>query len=61
MKPRLANTFSDLLSGARDDRPGLAALMDYVRKGDTVAVWKLHRLGHTTLHVLATVRALTKR
>ena len=33
------------MSGARDDRPGLAALLDYVREGDTVVVWKLDRLG----------------
>jgi len=30
--------FSDTMSGARDDRPGLAALMEYVREGDTVVV-----------------------
>jgi hypothetical protein len=29
------------MSGARDYRPGLAALLDYVREGDTVVVWKL--------------------
>jgi Resolvase, N terminal domain len=38
-------TFSDTMSGAREDRPGLAALMEYVREGDTVVVWKLDRLG----------------
>ena len=32
-------TFSDTMSGARGDRPGLAELMAYVREGDTVAVW----------------------
>jgi DNA invertase Pin-like site-specific DNA recombinase len=54
-------TFSDTISGAKDDRPGLAALMDYVRDGDTVVVWKLDRLGRNTLHILETVRALTDR
>ena len=54
-------TFSDTMSGARDDRPGLAALMDYVREGDTVVVWKLDRLGRNTLHILETVKALTDR
>jgi hypothetical protein len=39
------------MSGAKDDRPGLAALMDYVREGDTVVVWKLDRLGRNTLHI----------
>src|SRR5258707_1286466 len=53
--------FSDTMSGARDDRPGLAALLDYVRDGDTVVVWKLDRLGRNTLHILETVKALTER
>jgi DNA invertase Pin-like site-specific DNA recombinase len=49
------------MSGARDDRPGLAALTEYVREGDTVIVWKLDRLGRNTLHILETVKALTDR
>ncbi|WP_332888955.1 recombinase family protein [Mycobacterium lehmannii] len=49
------------MSGARDDRPGLAALLDYVREGDTVVVWKLDRLGRNMLHILETVRDLTDR
>ncbi|HEY2503445.1 MAG TPA: recombinase family protein [Mycobacterium sp.] len=49
------------MSGARDDRPGLADLMDYVREGDTVVVWKLDRLGRNTLDILETVKALTDR
>ena len=55
----VSKTFSDTMSGAKDDRPGLAALMDYVREGDTVVVWKLDRLGRNTLHILETVKALT--
>ena len=54
-------TFSDTMSGARDDRPGLATLMEYVREGDTVVVWKLDRLGRNTLHILETVKELTER
>jgi DNA invertase Pin-like site-specific DNA recombinase len=54
-------TFSDTMSGARDDRPGLAELMKYVREGDVVVVWKLDRLGRNTLHILETVKALTGR
>ncbi|OCB32801.1 hypothetical protein A5676_04380 [Mycobacterium malmoense] len=57
----VTKTFSDLMSGARDDRPGLAALMEYVREGDTVVVWKLDRLGRNTLHILETVKTLTDR
>jgi len=57
----VTKVFSDVMCGARDDRPGLAALMEYVRDGDTVVVWKLDRLGRNTLHILETVKALTDR
>ena len=57
----VTKTFSDTMSGACDDRPGLAALLDYVREGDTVVVWKLDRLGRNTLHILETVKAMTDR
>ena len=53
--------YSDTMSGARDDRPGLAGLMNYVRNGDTVVVWKLDRLGRNLAHILATVKKLTDR
>ena len=43
------------MSAARDDRPGLAALLDYVRTGDSV-VWKLDRLGRNMLHILQAVK-----
>jgi DNA invertase Pin-like site-specific DNA recombinase len=57
----VTKTFSDTMSGAKDDRPGLAALLEYVREGDTVVVWKLDRLGRNTLRILETVKALTDR
>ena len=57
LKPAGASKmYSDTMSGARD----LAALMDQLRAGDTVVVWKLDRLGRNMLHVLDTVKALTE-
>jgi DNA invertase Pin-like site-specific DNA recombinase len=56
----VSKIFSDTMSGARDDRPGLAALMDQLRPGDTAVVWKLDRLGRNMLHILETVKALTE-
>jgi len=56
-----ANIYSDTMSGARDDRPGLAALLAYARPGDAIVVWKLDRLGRDTLHILETVKSLTER
>jgi DNA invertase Pin-like site-specific DNA recombinase len=58
-KAGVTKTFSDTMSGARDDRPGLCELMSYVRPGDTVVVWKLDRLGRNTIHILETVKGLT--
>ena len=43
------------MSAARDESPGLAALPDYVRTGDSV-VWKLDRLGRNTLHISQAVK-----
>lgn len=60
-KVGVSKTFSDTISGARDDRPGLAEMLAYVRQGDTVVVWKLDRLGRNLQHILATVKALTDR
>ena len=57
----VSKIFSDTMSGVRDDRPGLAALMDQLRLGDTVVVWKLDRLGRNMLHILETVKTLTER
>lgn len=57
----VTKVFSDMMSGARDDRPGLTDLLAYMRDGDTVVVWKLDRLGRNMLHILQTVRDLTER
>ncbi len=51
--------FADKLSGVREDRPGLAALVDYVRAGDTVVVVALDRLGRSLSGVIRTVETLT--
>jgi DNA invertase Pin-like site-specific DNA recombinase len=39
--------FTDKVSGARDDRPGLAEALSHLRHGDCLVVWKLDRLGRT--------------
>jgi DNA invertase Pin-like site-specific DNA recombinase len=52
--------FTDKLSGVREERPGLAAMLDYVRAGDTVVVIALDRLGRSLSGVIRTVEALTE-
>lgn len=44
--------FKEIISGAKDDRPELSAMLEYVRDGDTVKVTKLDRLARNTKHLL---------
>jgi DNA invertase Pin-like site-specific DNA recombinase len=44
--------FEDAASGARWDRPELLRLLDQLRDGDTVVVWKLDRLSRSLKDVL---------
>jgi DNA invertase Pin-like site-specific DNA recombinase len=53
-----APVFTDKMSGMRDDRPGLAKAMAEIRAGDTLAVWKLDRLGRSTFDLLKIMRTL---
>jgi DNA invertase Pin-like site-specific DNA recombinase len=53
--------FDDVMSGTRDDRPGLAALLSYAREGDTVTVVALDRLGRSLSGIVKTVEDLHKR
>ncbi|WP_412168289.1 recombinase family protein [Curtobacterium flaccumfaciens pv. flaccumfaciens] len=48
-------------SGAFSSRPELHRLLDYVREGDTLDVWRLDRLGRNTRHVLEVVELLGAR
>ena len=50
--------FQEKASGVKQDRPQLAALMDYVREGDTVVVCKLDRIARNTRHLLQIVETL---
>jgi len=53
--------YNDKLSGARSDRPGLLALLDYAREGDTIVVVGIDRLGRNSAEVMATIRDLGER
>lgn len=56
-----ANIYEDLASGGLDARPGLTACLKALRKGDTLLVWKLDRLGRNLHHLVNTVHELTTR
>ena len=53
--------FDDVISGKKFNRPGLAALIDYARRGDTLTVTRLDRLGRSLKELLETVEDLKTR
>jgi DNA invertase Pin-like site-specific DNA recombinase len=55
--------YTDKLSGTstREQRPGLAALLDYARPGDAIVVVGIHRLGRNAAEVMTTIRELRDR
>lgn len=56
-----ADIYEDMASGKKDDRPGLAACLKALRKGDVLVIWRLDRLGRNLKHLVETVEELGKR
>ncbi|MFV1590620.1 recombinase family protein [Phaeobacter sp. JH20_39] len=55
LKQGAVRVFEDVISGKTFNRPGLAALLDYARPNDTLAVIRLDRLGRSLKELLETV------
>lgn len=58
-----ARIYKDKLSGTstREQRTGLAALLDYARPGDGIVVVGIDRLGRNAAEVMMTIRELGER
>lgn len=53
--------FSDKVSGAKVDRPGLQDALQYLRKDDCLVVWRLDRLGRSLKHLIEVAEGLETR
>ena len=53
--------FTDHASGKLEHRPALDAMLELLRPGDTVVVWRLDRLGRSVKHLLEMVALLESR
>ena len=53
--------YTDVISGAKSQRPGLDKALNYAREGDTIIVWKLDRLGRSIQHLIQTITLLMDR
>ena len=54
-------TFVDKASGALDERRELANVLDHLRPGDTLVVWRLDRLGRSLRHLIDIMARLEQR
>jgi DNA invertase Pin-like site-specific DNA recombinase len=59
-KAGVKKVFTDKVSGAKSQKPQLEELLKYARKGDTIVVWRLDRLGRTTVQLIQFVEELQK-
>ena len=53
--------FTDKVSGAKADRPGLRETLSHLRETDTLVVWKLDRLGRSVKGLVDLVNELQER
>src|SRR6266480_5691131 len=53
--------FTEKISGAKTDRPGLDACLAKLQQGDTLVVWRLDRLGRSMHHLVELVENLRNR
>ena len=58
---RCYEVFVDHASGVLDRRPELEKVLERLRAGDTLVVWRLDRLGRSLRHLIDTVTALDER
>jgi DNA invertase Pin-like site-specific DNA recombinase len=60
-KAACSKIFTDVISGVKAERKGLDEALAYVRKGDTLVVWRLDRLGRSLPHLITTMTDLLER
>ena len=55
------NIYTDKVSGVKAIKPAFDKMLNFMREGDTIVVWKLDRLGRSTKDLIELVATLEKR
>jgi DNA invertase Pin-like site-specific DNA recombinase len=55
------NIFTDTVSGAKAERPGLEKALNYLRANDILVVWRLDRLGRSLKYLIELINLLQER
>lgn len=53
--------FTDTVSDAKAERPGLTQALDHLREGDSLVVWRLDRLGRSLANLIELMTLLDER
>jgi DNA invertase Pin-like site-specific DNA recombinase len=60
-KAGCTKVYTEVISGRRVERPVLSKLLENLRTGDVLVVWKLDRLGRSLKHLIEVVNELMTR
>jgi DNA invertase Pin-like site-specific DNA recombinase len=55
------HVYTDEMSGAKAERPGLTKALSFLRAGDTLVVWRLDRLGRSLKDLIGRMDELRQR
>jgi DNA invertase Pin-like site-specific DNA recombinase len=54
-KAECEQIYTDKITGSKTERKGLEDALSHLRKGDTLVVWRLDRLGRSLKHLIDTL------
>jgi DNA invertase Pin-like site-specific DNA recombinase len=60
-KEKCERIFKEVISGAKSERPVLQDMLNQVRSGDVIVIWKLDRLGRSLKNLVDIVSQLIKQ
>lgn len=55
------NIYAEKITGTKKDRPAFTEMLNYLREGDTVVVYKLDRIGRSTKHLVDLINDFQER
>jgi len=60
-KAGCTKVYTEVMNGSRAERPILSKVLEHLRAGDVLVIWKLDRLGRSLKHLIEVVNELMTR
>jgi DNA invertase Pin-like site-specific DNA recombinase len=60
-KAGCTKVYTEVMNGSRAERPVLSKVLEHLRAGDVLVIWKLDRLGRSLKHLIEVVNELMTR